>query len=224
MKNFFDFLHERVMLRARKDMPQIDDMDKFVKDIKDNGFKITSKKVDPKTLKPTQNEFNDEKVKGMIATGKYKNKTIVVTKDNYILDGHHRWKAHLEVGEQQPIIQINMSFEDLFDFVEGKPYIKYKKIHETVSVSNYMTDEEREQKSQETYNNFFTVEMFDKIFNDVKNKKKLQEDGEGGSAPAGGEGGESSSSGDDKVNSVTGVSMPATVKNNMHRRKDLEDK
>ena len=41
MKNFTMFLSERVQLRARKNMPQIDNMDDFVKDLKDEGYKIS---------------------------------------------------------------------------------------------------------------------------------------------------------------------------------------
>ena len=187
MKNFTMFLSERVQLRARKNMPQIDNMDDFVKDLKDEGYKISSEKIEAKKLKPTQTEFNMDKVKGMISSGNYKNKPIVVTSDNYILDGHHRWKAHVEVEEDQPIIRVNMSFEKLFDFVDGKKYVKYKQIHEAhlndwyntnMSISDYMTDEEREkfnkEKAKKVYDDYFTPEAFDRIYKSVK------EDGEGG--------------------------------------------
>ena len=63
MKNFTMFLSERVQLRARKNMPQIDNMDDFVKDLKDEGYKISSEKIEAKKLKPTQTEFNMDKVK-----------------------------------------------------------------------------------------------------------------------------------------------------------------
>lgn len=204
MKSFNNFLSERVTLRARKNMPQIDNMDKFIEDITKNDYKIKSEKVDPQTLKPTQNEFNKEKVKGMIQSGKYKNKPIVVTSDNYILDGHHRWKAHLVQKEQQPVIRVNMSFDKLFDFVEGKKYVKYKQIHESalaewfgsnMSMADYMTDEEKEkfnkEKSDKIYNDYFTAEAFDKVY------KSMKEDGEGTAMPT------------NAPNGVAGVALPA---------------
>ena len=202
MKSFLDMLHERVVLRARKDMPQIDDMDAFLKDIKKNDISVKNMKVNPKTLKPTQNEFNQEKIDYLVSSGKYKTKNIVVTNDNYILDGHHRWKAYIKAKEDQPIVKIDMPFEELFNFVDGKPYIKYRKITESkllewfnsnMSMSDYMTD-----------------------------KKEITEDGEGGAVATGGEA--SSSTGDStatdtSVNSVTGVAMPATAMGKVNRRK-----
>lgn len=221
MKNFTMFLSERVQLRARKNMPQIDNMDEFVKDLKKEGYKISSEKIEAKKLKPTQTEFNMEKVKGMISSGKYKNKPIVVTSDNYILDGHHRWKAHVEVKEDQPIIRVNMPFEKLFDFVDGKKYVKYKQIHEAhlndwnntnMSMSDYMTDEEREnfnkEKVKKVYEDYFTTEAFSRIYKTVK------EEGEGGGVamPA------------NAPNGVAGVALPAvnSLGKNVRRRKTNE--
>ena len=219
MKNFTMFLSERVQLRARKNMPQIDNMDDFVKDLKDQGYKISSEKIEAKKLKPTQTEFNMDKVKGMISSGKYKNKPIVVTSDNYILDGHHRWKAHVEVEEDQPIIRVNMPFEKLFDFVDGKKYVKYKQIHEAhlndwyntnMSMSDYMTDEEREkfnkEKAKKVYDDYFTPEAFDRIYKSVK------EDGEGGGSamPV------------NAPNGVAGVALPPVVNKNTIRRKNTD--
>lgn len=218
MKNFTTFLSERVQIRARKNMPQIDNMDEFVKDLKKEGYKINSEKIEAKKLKPTQSDFNMDKVKGMIASGNYKNKSIVVTSDNYILDGHHRWKSHMEVGEDQPIIRVNMTFEKLFDFVDGKKYVKYKQIHEAhlndwyntnMSMSDYMTDEEKEkfnkEKSNKIYDDYFTQEAFDKIYKTVK------EDGEGSAVTT------------NAPNSVAGVSMPPTAMNTSIKRRKNTD-
>lgn len=205
MQNFSNFILERVKLRARKDMPQIDKMDKFVEDVTANGYKISHKSIDPEKLKPTQTEFNKDKIKGMIETGNYKGKPIVITSDNYILDGHHRWKSYLIQKEQQPVIQVNMTFDELFDFVDGKKYIKYKQIHEmklndwynsNFAVDDYMTDEEKTEytksKVDQIYKDYFTPEAFDRIY------KSMKEDGEGGAVamPA------------NAPNGVAGVALP----------------
>lgn len=247
MKFFADYLTERVKLRSRKEMPQIDKMDKFIDDIKINGHTLTSDEVDPKTLKPTQHEFNMDKVKGMIKDNVYRDKPIVTTKDGYILDGHHRWKACMEEEQQQPIIRVNMKFDDLYDFVDGKDYVKYKQIHEAakqvtewnfnsnMSMSDYMTDEEKQEKQDkrkkqvdDIYTNFFTNEAFEQI------RKSLKEDGGaafglGGNAgdggtPSNGNGAETVA-GDDfesiknKPNSTTNVSMPSTMIDPLRRRR-----
>ena len=85
-------------------------------------------------------------------------------------------------------------FEKLFDFVDGKKYVKYKQIHEAhlndwyntnMSISDYMTDEEREkfnkEKAKKVYDDYFTPEAFDRIYKSVK------EDGEGGGSAGQGE-------------------------------------
>lgn len=76
------------ILRRRKNMPQVSPLDVMKKP---GTQKL---KVDPKILKPSQENFNYKKVKGMAEALKNKTfgsfKRIVVSKDGYIVDGHHR--------------------------------------------------------------------------------------------------------------------------------------
>lgn len=55
--------------------------------------------VDPATLKPTQAEFSPQKVRKAI---NYQggDRSILVSSDGYVLDGHHQWLAALEQGSQ----------------------------------------------------------------------------------------------------------------------------
>lgn len=85
-------------LRPRHEMPQIpkthqEAFDRFLA-----GQGVVSREVmmDPKRLKPTQSEFNQQKVTKMIESGVHKSGTINVSRDGKILDGHHRWKAAVE--------------------------------------------------------------------------------------------------------------------------------
>lgn len=221
MKKFTTFLFERVQLRARKHMPQIDKMDEFLEDLKSDGYKIKYSDMNPKDLKPTQTEFNEEKVKSMIQAGSYKNKPIVVTDDNYILDGHHRWKAHLDQKEDQPVIKVNMNFDDLFDYVDGKKYVKYKEIHEmklndwydsNMSMSDFMTDEEKEEitknKVDDIYKKFFTPETFDKIYKSMNEEGAIS--GVGGMAGGGVDPSQVQTTVDPSLNGVAGVDLPPT--------------
>lgn len=54
--------------------------------------------VDPATLKPTQAEFSPQKVRKAI---NYQggDRSILVSSDGYVLDGHHQWLAALEQRE-----------------------------------------------------------------------------------------------------------------------------
>ena len=134
--NFITFMNERkieqakVQKRERKNMPQIDDFKAFMADTLSNNIYSIRETVNPKSLTPTQTNFNQDKINSIIASKGYNTFPIIVTEDNYILDGHHRWKAADQAGVGIEVNRVCISFEKLFDFVDGKPYVKYKDIHE----------------------------------------------------------------------------------------------
>lgn len=85
---------------ARKDMPQIpaERRGEFLADLAKEGISVTEEAVDPKTLKPIQKEvsssrsgaiYNKFKEDGAIPT----EQRILISKDGYVIDGHHTWGA-----------------------------------------------------------------------------------------------------------------------------------
>lgn len=104
---------------------EVDGEDAFKKYLKDSGVKMTTKTVPAETLKSTQSELVGVKVAGMTeALKKDPNHPaitapIFVSKDGYVLDGHHRWAAH--VGLQMakgkdvtmPVVEVDMDIEKL---------------------------------------------------------------------------------------------------------------
>ncbi len=73
-------------------------------------------KLAVKFLKPIQNEFNAEKVKGMLQNiDDFKNDVFIVSKDNEILDGHHRWAAlkQWNPDHQVRVIRVDLPIKDL---------------------------------------------------------------------------------------------------------------
>lgn len=136
----------------RKEMPQLkgtpikgSQADKLPKDkkgevdteaifrnaLKKYGAKLTNKKVDASTLKATQSELVGSKVAGMTDALKQNPKNegitapIFVSKDGYILDGHHRWAAQvgLSLNNDKPVmmdvVEVDMSAEDLVKFTNN---------------------------------------------------------------------------------------------------------
>ena len=189
MKSFVDFINEDVEKRARKEMPQIKQHDEFIKDLDDNDIAVFEDSVPASMLEPTQTEFNMEKVESMIAKDEYNTHAIIVTNDHYILDGHHRWKCNEKLGRLQPVKRVNLTFDELFEFVSNKPYVLYHDINESansMSVLNYMTD--------------------DQLIPLAEFLEGLNED-DGGAAPAGGEG---SSGSNGNPNGVAGVDTTPT--------------
>lgn len=102
----------------RDKMPQIksDDVPEFVKFLKDLGIKSKNEKVEVINLKPTQKEFNPEKVaKLQTAPMNVLTKVIIKSKDNFILDGHHRYSALLVIDPHAKInvISVNVGITEL---------------------------------------------------------------------------------------------------------------
>jgi len=66
--------------------------------LKKNKVKAIDKKISVKDLVATQDELWLGKAIDMAISGKGLDKPIIVSKDGYIMDGHHRWVAYLLLG------------------------------------------------------------------------------------------------------------------------------
>lgn len=69
-------------------------------DPKEDKVNVSTKVVDATKLKATQKEINAERAEGIADAyreGKFDphGKTVLVSKDNYVMDGHHRWAAQI---------------------------------------------------------------------------------------------------------------------------------
>lgn len=81
---------------SRDLLPQIpkEKIKSFLNHIKkEEGANTETKSVDSKNLKASQGEFDIDKI-FQIAMSKEKDVPIIVSKDNHVLDGHHRWVAN----------------------------------------------------------------------------------------------------------------------------------
>lgn len=80
---------------ARTEMPQIPSAhrDAFVQHLHDQGITTKKQLVAPMSLRPSQNEIDAQKVgEGLRKFGDMgSQKPIFISKDSYVLDGHHRW-------------------------------------------------------------------------------------------------------------------------------------
>jgi hypothetical protein len=77
---------------ARIDMPQIHfaDVPAFEAFLHEHGIETSEEDVPTASLKPTQNELNDDALTH-ITPAVFQQKHTQVSSDNYIFDGHHRW-------------------------------------------------------------------------------------------------------------------------------------
>lgn len=116
------------LLQAKKD-GEVDLKDQFLQAMR-SKFDVSEELiVDASSLKATQNEINGRYVAGMWWSLKQNpqhkllRSPLFVAKDNYILDGHHRWAAidALEYGEEEAkhvmmrVIKIHIDIDTLLE-------------------------------------------------------------------------------------------------------------
>lgn len=119
----------------RDKMPQIDPshIADFIQYLKSKSVDVSTKEMDPKNLIPTQNNFNLAKVKSIMNDHDGANETsrhILVSKDNFVLDGHHRWLAHKEKNRSISVHQLDVPVEDAIAHMIKYPKSYTKQIQE----------------------------------------------------------------------------------------------
>jgi len=118
---------------ARKDMPQIpaEARPQFLADLAKEGISVTKERVDPTKLKPVQKEISGSRVGAIYQKtrimgydgeerGKIpENERILVSKDGYVIDGHHTWGAAVahffDGSEKLPIYRIDLTAKEALD-------------------------------------------------------------------------------------------------------------
>ena len=100
---------------SRKDMPQVttQNMSKALDRVADK-VKLSKQTISASKLKKSQKELYKDKVKGIASKFSSPNsmKPLVISKDNHIVDGHHRWAAAIyKWGEDVkiPIYRIHLN-------------------------------------------------------------------------------------------------------------------
>ncbi|HDL74760.1 MAG TPA: hypothetical protein ENH06_00010 [bacterium] len=102
----------------RKELPQVSykDIDWILSKLNDENVVINRISIPISQLKPTQKNFKKKKIITILRTGmKDKEFVPLVSKDLFILDGHHRWGSLLEEDEDQiiDVYLINMNIPEL---------------------------------------------------------------------------------------------------------------
>jgi hypothetical protein len=107
---------------ARKYMPQFigkDDVQKFRRFIRRvYGIKSGVTRRKARELKPSQKEISRERIEDLIENENILNKVLVpliISKDNYVVDGHHRWAAYRlkKPNKALPVVEIDAPIKDV---------------------------------------------------------------------------------------------------------------
>ena len=122
----------------RAQMPQIQSklVGEFLSYLRENGVEVWKDKVPADQLRPIQADINSPKVVSMMRrTDLETGNPPIVSADNYILDGHHRWLALLNVSRMQgqpgypmPVWRADTDMRSLLNLAKSWPKIGYKTI------------------------------------------------------------------------------------------------
>lgn len=110
----------------RNEMPQVKGSDRgaLINFLKARGIDGESDTVAPGTLKPTQAEFSRDKVAKFVETGAVGARSVLVSSDGHVLDGHHQWLGHRALNEDIPVIRLSAPIRELLDVVNEFPSVR----------------------------------------------------------------------------------------------------
>ena len=128
----------------RKDMPQIEDKDQdhFFKWLSSKGISHSKLDVPPTSIKPVQSEINLDAANELVDTNSPKlSKPVIVSSDNYLMDGHHRWMANI-IKKTKSIhaVRINMKANDLLKTMRDYDKVQFKSITNEKSLAKKIID------------------------------------------------------------------------------------
>jgi len=126
---------------SREKMPQISssDVHNYVEYLRKHGVNVKGSSIPISKIGMTQKDINTEKVKALLGTEVHNlSKPVIISKDNYILDGHHRVVALYNIDNNFKLktIKVNLPIQKLLDITHGYPKVSYKTIHEYGRVDN----------------------------------------------------------------------------------------
>ncbi|MBP7501148.1 MAG: hypothetical protein KA784_00010 [Aquabacterium sp.] len=107
----------------RDEMPQIKGAHRgaLINFLEARGIGHESDEVPAKTLKPTQAEYSQAKVDKFAESGAVGDRSVLVSSDGHVLDGHHQWVGQAERGEKIPVIRLDAPIRQLLDVVNEFP-------------------------------------------------------------------------------------------------------
>jgi len=121
---------------SRRDMPQIKStyVPDYLAFLKDQGIRVRHLAVAVSKLTNTQKELDPQKIQDL-ATGLRPDalaKPVIVSKDMFILDGHHRLNALLNIDPSYKVkvYQVDLPIADLIDVTKTYPKVRYKELTE----------------------------------------------------------------------------------------------
>ena len=110
----------------RADMPQIkgEHRGALIQFLQGRGISHETKDVPASSLKPTQAEFSTKKAEKWATVREGSDRSVLVSSDGHILDGHHQWVAALAANEPIQAIVMDAPIRELMTNVFQFPSVK----------------------------------------------------------------------------------------------------
>lgn len=139
IKSILQSIKDKSLGYTRRSMPQIhsDKLPDLLKFLKTKNISSQTVKIEPCKYNASQNQFNDEKISNLMKSSN--NKPILVSSDNYVIDGHHRWLSthinNIQTNSRQTMkaIKINTDAEQLIKLLRNCDHAGFKKVSEEVN-------------------------------------------------------------------------------------------
>jgi len=124
----------------RRDMPQIKsgDLRDYLKWLGEQGISHKGEKIPISKLELTQKDIDPKKVDSLqSAPEKVLSKPIIVSKDGFVLDGHHRIVAlyNLKPNFKIPAVRVDTPMIQLLGLTKDYPKVSYKEVNETLTLT-----------------------------------------------------------------------------------------
>lgn len=115
----------------REQMPQIaaSQLANFIGELQAAGAAVTTKQVAANALRATQSELHKDKIKKNLVSQAQLEKPVIVSRDGFLLDGHHRWAAihtlnpHADVN----VVEVDLPIRELLKRAHAFGGVSYKK-------------------------------------------------------------------------------------------------
>ena len=123
---------------SRNKMPQVSskNIGDYIQFLKSNGIRVGTKKVKVSSVKMTQKEIDTDKVARLVKDDDrvQLSKPVIISKDGYILDGHHRILAlyNLDKNLILNVIGVDLPIQKLIDITFEYPKVSTKQVNEGV--------------------------------------------------------------------------------------------
>lgn len=112
---------------ARVDMPQIKSplVPAFIAELRQRGIACEEAIIPATSLRASQRELHEQNIQALLGKPESLDKIILVSKDGFVLDGHHRWAANARLQRDQRCMQIDLgaaaALEEMAKFAASHP-------------------------------------------------------------------------------------------------------